>query len=1002
MKKVLFALLFIFVFTSGFSQTIVSTYQFPNWMPLQRLWGVVNANGNIWVGTDYNHTTNYPFSKLYKLNNTGIIVDSLTTPYDFNHGTAWDGTGFWIAEDFRSAGARIYKINTSGVQVDSIYLPSLIGGNSSGVGGIEIEGNSLWFSVYYPDFPSYPYAYAYEMNLTTKQITDTIPLRGNQVQGITVKGDTIFYVNYAFSSNPTPERIYAYSLTLGDTLFSFACPDPFGTNRPKGLHWDGQFLWLIADSIGGGYNSALYKYDLTGQGNPIIVTSSSELNFGNVIIDSSKSLTLTISNQGTADLIISNFDITNPRFTITPNNLPDTIAPSANKNYTVTFTPIAYDTTSGELKITSNDGGTPLKIVTLKGKGVYNGAQITLSASSYDFGQRRVNSLCGYAFEIMNQGSEVLTINSVDFVTNRFWFDTSKLSFPINIPIQTTMFFRVWFNPNAAATFNDSLTLNSNAVNSNDGVIQLSGSGVNSPTAIGDIFWQGIIPTNPNTSYNDYQPKSMKQISDVNGDSINDVIVATENYWTICYNGNSSVTADTLWKFNTHFGSINTGSVDWEDAMQIIEDINNDGIEDVIIGCGGGNEMVYALSGSTGQKLWEYGSPTTTADGDIYGLRTDRDYNSDNINDVLISASGSGLGAGRHAVICVNGLNGQEIFNVTQSFHFTYDVLATELGGVIGVGNNGGPYRVNGFNNSGQATWNYPLPSSLSALWSLREIPDINNDSVKDVMGLYGFSGNIFALSGNSGSQIWTQSLGSSNNGTFELLDDLDGNGFIDFTLSAPQIAFRIDSKTDSVLWSYALGSSYIRDVANIGDISGDSISDIVFITQQPAKVFVLNGADATILFQYTYGTAIAQRGDRVTALLSIDSNASNEFVTGNREGKIICFSGGPLGTVSIEPINNIIPDRFTLSQNYPNPFNPTTKIKFDLPNIAKVKLTVYDILGREVSKLINSELGPGQYEVKFEGSNFSSGVYFYRLETRSDKQSAKDFIQTKKMILLK
>jgi hypothetical protein len=406
------------------------------------------------------------------------------------------------------------------------------------------------------------------MNLTTRLITDTIPLRGNQVQGITVKGDTIFYVNYSFGSTPTPERIYAYSLTLGDTLFSF--PTPSGNDKPKGLHWDGQYLWLLADSIGGSYNSALYKYDLYGQGNPVIATSSSELNFGNVIIDSSKSMTLTISNQGNADLIITNFNITNPRFTISPNSLPDTIAPSAGKDYAVTFTPNVFDTTSGQLKITSNDGGTPVKIVTLKGKGVYNGAQITLSTSSYNFNLRRENSLCGYAFEIMNQGSEALLINSANFSTDRFWFDTMGVSFPINIPIQTTQIFRIWFNPNSAATFSDSLTLNSNAVNMNNAVIHFSGTGTSSPTALGDIFWQGIIPDNPNTSYNDPQPKSMKQISDVNNDGVNDVLVATENYWTICYNGNSSVTADTLWKFNSHFGSINTGSVDWQDAMQFI------------------------------------------------------------------------------------------------------------------------------------------------------------------------------------------------------------------------------------------------------------------------------------------------------------------------------------------------------------------------------------------------------------------------------------------------
>ena len=113
---------------------------------------------------------------------------------------------------------------------------------------------------------------------------------------------------------------------------------------------------------------------------------------------------------------------------------------------------------------------------------------------------------------------------------------------------------------------------------------------------LGDILWQVVIPDNPGTTNQDKQIKSLKQIPDVNGDNINDVIAATENYWTICYSG---INGDLLWQYSTHFGMINTGSVDWEDAMEI-SDVNNDGTCDVVIGCGGGNEMVYALNGTNG------------------------------------------------------------------------------------------------------------------------------------------------------------------------------------------------------------------------------------------------------------------------------------------------------------------------------------------------------------------------------------------------------------------
>jgi hypothetical protein len=104
-----------------------------------------------------------------------------------------------------------------------------------------------------------------------------------------------------------------------------------------------------------------------------------------------------------------------------------------------------------------------------------------------------------------------------------------------------------------------------------------------------------------------------------------------------------------------------------------------------------------------------------------------------------------------------------------------------------------------------------------------------------------------------------------------------------------------------------------------------------------------------------------------------------------------------PLGTpgapIYVEETNS--PGRFVLLQNYPNPFNPSTTIKYELPRASQVTLTVYDILGREVSVLVNEKKGVGVHEVKFDGSGLSSGVYFYRLRDG-------DFIQTRKLLLLR
>ena len=103
-----------------------------------------------------------------------------------------------------------------------------------------------------------------------------------------------------------------------------------------------------------------------------------------------------------------------------------------------------------------------------------------------------------------------------------------------------------------------------------------------------------------------------------------------------------------------------------------------------------------------------------------------------------------------------------------------------------------------------------------------------------------------------------------------------------------------------------------------------------------------------------------------------------------------------PIGDlVGIPVSSNQIPNEFSLSQNYPNPFNPSTKISFSIPKSELVNLTVYDITGKETAALVNRQMNAGIYEVTFNASGLSSGVYFYTIKTNS-------FTSTKKMIITK
>ena len=121
-------------------------------------------------------------------------------------------------------------------------------------------------------------------------------------------------------------------------------------------------------------------------------------------------------------------------------------------------------------------------------------------------------------------------------------------------------------------------------------------------------------------------------------------------------------------------------------------------------------------------------------------------------------------------------------------------------------------------------------------------------------------------------------------------------------------------------------------------------------------------------------------------------------YEAGNKSTSTVYFDDlrtAVFAPTDVEQEDGILPTEFVLQQNYPNPFNPATQIKFSVPAASNVKLIVTDILGREVATLVNDELAAGNYNVNFDASSFSSGVYFYSIITDNFKQS-------KKMILMK
>ncbi|MBZ0201336.1 MAG: T9SS type A sorting domain-containing protein [Ignavibacteriaceae bacterium] len=232
------------------------------------------------------------------------------------------------------------------------------------------------------------------------------------------------------------------------------------------------------------------------------------------------------------------------------------------------------------------------------------------------------------------------------------------------------------------------------------------------------------------------------------------------------------------------------------------------------------------------------------------------------------------------------------------------------------------------------------------------------------------------------------------------------------------QYAWRVRSvlgaaKSD---WSIPVLFTMVAGAAPVQPIPGSPTNNVTVGTSSPELFWYLPTAATSQHYELSY-SASSDMSNAVTvgninsmtyqldnlnngttyywAVRAIKSDGSSSIVSQRGAFKINTITGVD------ETKKNSVPDIFSLSQNYPNPFNPVTTITYSLPFDSKVMITVYNILGQEVSLLRNEVISAGNYEVQFNASNLSSGLYFYSIQA-NPIDGNKNFIEVKKMILMK
>ncbi|HSD62293.1 MAG TPA: T9SS type A sorting domain-containing protein, partial [Ignavibacteriaceae bacterium] len=180
--------------------------------------------------------------------------------------------------------------------------------------------------------------------------------------------------------------------------------------------------------------------------------------------------------------------------------------------------------------------------------------------------------------------------------------------------------------------------------------------------------------------------------------------------------------------------------------------------------------------------------------------------------------------------------------------------------------------------------------------------------------------------------------------------------------------------------------------------LSFESINSVIFINDYKgwaAGSRYLESSESRIL--HTYDGGLNWETQNVPAGAALNSiffiNEFTGWAVGD-SGTILRTTNGGVTFIEEEKIDEL-PSKFLLSQNYPNPFNNSSVIRFSIPKPSQVTLKIFNTLGEEIETLVNEEKPAGTYELTWNIVNLPSGVYFYRIK-------AGDFIQTKKMVLMK
>jgi len=786
-------------------------------------------------------------------------------PQEDAYGLSWDGAYFWTTDHPGSSStpAVAMQLDGGGSLISQFNLPDHY------MSGIAYDAGDFWVATYYPD----P-ATIYKVDGVGSEIKHfTAP--DNQPWDLCLENGNLWMADY------WGDALYKIDTATGAMLESY----PSEGVDPAGIVWDGQYLWYCDNGATYSYDY-LYKIDLSGSGTPVINLPIDSYDYGVVTVGDSVTWDAVVENIGTADLTVSGVAISGSSELVCATGFPIVIAPESQDIITLAYVPLTVTGLDAVVTVESNDPVNPGVDITLTGSAANPGPDIFLPETAHDYGIVRNNAYTRWKMVVQNIGDQALTINEIASDDMSFTV-ADQVMLPIVLGVLESTEVGIWFHPEMAVPYAATLTIISDDADNDTALAVLDGQGLDQDWPMGESLWQYQI-----TGGYDNTPKAITAIPDVTGDGIADVIVCSEDNYVRCFNGNSHGAPDLMWEHEIYAGSVYSPR-----GVATMDDIDEDGLSDVVVGSAWGGRLVRAISGKTGDEIWTHDTHEYGDGGWVYQIDVRYDYNNDGSVDVLAAVGDDANGTGPMRVYCLNGLSGVSIwecplggtgFAVIGVEDFTGDGQADVVAGASNADESAG--RAFGINGAtGGIEWQFD--ANGTSVWALAQTGDISGDGFKDVLvGDFSLgSGYVYGVETKEGAA----EFGVSGFGTivgFAILGDVNDDGFPDVVPAhAGSLIQAVSGLNGDILWTQAPADKPFN-AAMIADVTGDGLDDVLVGTLYTSNYcYFVDGVDGKIWHEHNFMTPV----DGIAAIPDIVGDGSMEMVVGGRDGTLACFSGG-------------------------------------------------------------------------------------------------------------